>query len=155
MRNFLTIAFAIGLAPAAWAQDEGAAERAGKSLDRAAKSLRKGVEDAVDTVTSSVEQKELQTRTYYRLHWDRILNNAPIQIEVKPDGSVVLRGSVTNAAAKSRAVDLAHTTVGVKKVIDQLAVGPDKVRAVPGSPPTPDRKIPPVKNTEIKPAGDR
>jgi hypothetical protein len=155
MKTVMTIAIAIGLAPAAWAQGEGAAERAGKSLDRAATSIRKGVENAVDTVTSSVEQKELQTRTYYRIHWDRTLNKAPIQVDVSADGSVVLRGSVTDAAAKSRAVDLAHTTVGVKKVVDQLAVGPVKVKTVPSSPPTPDRKTPPVKNTEIKPSTDR
>jgi len=150
----LTFAFAMMfvLAPIAWAQ-EGAAERAGKSLDKAAKSIRKGVENAVDSVMSGVEQKELQTRTYYRIHWDRALNKAVLRLTVQENGTVVLRGSVADAAAKRRAVDLAQSTVGVTAVVDELVVGKARpVKVVPGSPEVPDREVPPVKNTEIKPA---
>jgi osmotically-inducible protein OsmY len=152
MRTALTLIVALALAPTAWAQ-EGAAERVGKSLDKAAKSIRRGVENAVDTVMSGVEQKELQTRTYYRIHWDRALNKAVLNLTVREDGAVVLRGSVADAAAKRRAVELARSTVGVTSVIDELVVGKAKpVKVVPGSPETPDRKVPPTKNTEIRPA---
>jgi hypothetical protein len=151
MKTTLAFVMVFALAPIAWAQD-GAAERVGKSLDKAAKSIRKGVENAVDSVMSGVEQKELQTRAYYRIHWDRALNKAVLKLTVRENGTIVLRGAVMDAAAKRRAVDLAQSTVGVTAVIDELVVGKGKpVKVVPGSPETPDREVPPVKNTEIKP----
>ncbi len=151
MRFILAMIATLIVAPTAWAQ-EGAAERVGKSLDQAGKSIRKGVENAVDSVTSAIDQKELQTRAYYRIHWDRELNRVVLKLDVKEDGTVVLRGSVADASAKRRAVDLAKSTVGVTAVVDELVVGKARpVKVVPTSPEPPDREIPPVKNTEIKP----
>lgn len=151
MKTVLSLVVVFTLTPVAWAQD-GAATRLGKSLDNAAKSIRKGVENAVGTVMSGVEQKELQTRAYYRIHWDRALNKAVLRLTVHENGTVVLRGSVADAAAKRRAVELAQTTVGVTAVIDELVVGQARpVRVAPGSPATPDRKTPPAENVETEP----
>lgn len=151
MKTTLALVMVFTLTPIAWAQD-GAAERLGKSIDNAAKSIRKGVENAVDTVMSGVEQRELQTRAYYRIHWDRALNKAVLKLTVQENGTVVLRGVVADAAAKRRAVELAQSTVGVTAVVDELVVSKARpVRVAPGSPATPDRKTPPVKNTEIQP----
>ena len=65
-----------------------------------------------------------------------------MQIEVQPDGSVVLRGSVLDEAAKNRAVDLAGSTVGVAKVVDELAIGKE-VRVIETAPAKPVQVITP------------
>ena len=46
-----------------------------------------------------------------------------MEIEVRDDQFVVLKGSVASAAAKQKAVQLAGDTLGVKSVVDELAIG--------------------------------
>ena len=111
-------------------QDQGPAEKAGEKLDQAGQSIRRGLENARDTlreqfakVRGSVHSMGVASRVYGRLHWDKALNTSTLELEVV-NGVVTLRGEVPSAKAKARAVELARETVGITQVIDQLAIQP-------------------------------
>ena len=98
-------------------------------------SVGQRIGDAVDQVSNSVQQawqqvKEagnrmgVEARVYARLRWDKAIHSATIDIEVPKAGTVVLKGSVADAAAKKKAVELANDTIGVEQVVDQLAIAP-------------------------------
>jgi hyperosmotically inducible protein len=109
-------------------QQEGAAARAGEKLDEVGRKIRRGLEKAEDAVREgfhktrdSVHSMGVMSRVYGRLHWDKALHSSAITLKVD-DGVVTLRGSVPNKAAKTKAVTLTAETVGVTKVIDELAI---------------------------------
>jgi len=70
----------------------------------------------------AIEKMDLKGRVYSRLYWDQSLNDATLDIEVRTDNVVVLKGSVSSALAKRTAVQLARDTTGVKGVVDHLAI---------------------------------
>ncbi len=100
------------------AQPKGIGERIGEAADRAGKTIRQGVRDTTD----SVHAMGVQSRLYSRLHWDKALNDASLDLEVTREGVAILRGAVADARARSRAVELARETVGVGSVVDQLTI---------------------------------
>jgi hypothetical protein len=106
---------------AAFAQD-GPIRRAGQALDRAGKNIRARVETEVARGQAAVAERELLGRVSRRIEWDKQLVGSTIQMEVQPGGAVILRGSVLNEKVKARAVDLVENTVGVTRVVDELAV---------------------------------
>ena len=114
------------------AQD-GPLRRTGRALDNAGKNVRARVEGEVVRGQITVQERDLLARVTNRIRWDKKLVNSVLQIEVQLDGAVFLRGSVVDAAAKNRAVDLAESTVGVTKVVDELAVGKE-VRVIETGP---------------------
>lgn len=61
-------------------------------------------------------------RVESRLRWDRYLKGSEIEVALTGVGEVALRGEVADAALKARAVELARTTVGVERVVDELKV---------------------------------
>lgn len=65
----------------------------------------------------------LAARVQARLQWDRELAGASLQVVVQQE-KVVLQGTVTNAAQRRRALELAGTTTGVNQVEDQLQIQP-------------------------------
>lgn len=128
------------IVPASRAQD-GPARRAGQALDNAGRNIRRGVENAVVRGQTAAQERELHSRVQHRLRWDKRLANAILQIDVQANGAVILRGSVSDAAAKIRAVDLAESTVGVTRVVDNLAVA-GNVKVIEAAPrPAPARVI--------------
>lgn len=110
-------------------QDQkGSAQRAGEKIDQAIQEIKKGVQDIGDTVhdrwvraKASVENMGVESRIYGRLHWDKALRDAKIDLEVR-DGVATLRGEVPDASARAKAVQLANDTVGVNRVDDRLTV---------------------------------
>jgi hypothetical protein len=128
--TLLTLTAVLGVgAGAAW-QEQGAGQRAGSKLDEAGRSIKQGLRDAGDAIRNqfakardSVHGMGVESRVYGRLHWDKALNTSTLEMEFN-NGVVTLRGSVPSAKAKAKAVDLAQDTVGVAKVIDQLAIQP-------------------------------
>lgn len=124
------------LVPATRAQD-GPARRAGQALDNAGRNIRRGVENAITRGQISAQERELLVRLHNRIRWDKRLVNSLLQIEVQADGTAILRGSVADAAAKARAIDLAESTVGVTRVVDNLAVAGNVtvIEAEPAQPP--------------------
>ncbi len=118
----LSLAAAV-FAPATLAQ--GPIERVGAGFDRAGKNIRRGVENGVTRGKISAQERELLDRVTQRIKWDKQLASSTMQVVVQADGSVIMQGSVMDEAAKSRAVDLVESTVGVTAVVDELAVVKD------------------------------
>jgi hypothetical protein len=112
----------------ALAQEPGLGKRVGEKLDEAGAAIRRDVGKAGDAVReqfqkakSSINAMGIEGRVYGRLHWDKALENASIDVTASRDGAVTLTGTVADAMAKAKAVRLAGDTVGVTRVVDQLA----------------------------------
>jgi osmotically-inducible protein OsmY len=110
---------------------ERAGEKIGETIDRAARSIRRGARETAESLREtfartrdSVNAMGVQARVYSRLHWDKSLNTATIDVGVSREGVTTLRGSVPDATAKARAAELALRTVGVSRVVDELVVHP-------------------------------
>jgi osmotically-inducible protein OsmY len=59
-----------------------------------------------------------------RLRWDKGLAGTAVQVDTPGTGVVRLQGTVADDQQRRRAVDLAESTQGVEKVVDELTVGP-------------------------------
>ena len=64
----------------------------------------------------------VDARVAVRLHWDKELADAGIQVQPAGPSVVRLLGSVTEAQQR-RAKELAESTQGVEQVIDDLVIG--------------------------------
>jgi osmotically-inducible protein OsmY len=107
-------------APAA--NQQGVGERVGESVDRGLTRLGEKIRKTWAEFRKSVDELSVQGRVYARVRWDKALANAPIEITVEEENVVTLKGSVPNEVAHRTAVQLARDTVGVGRVVDQLAV---------------------------------
>ena len=126
MRRYIVAAVAVGLAGGATmlparaqdAEDETVGKKFERGVSRIGEELRKGWAE----MRAAVDKLGVEGRVYGRLHWDKELTSATLDIQVLDDHAVVLRGSVPSEAAKTKAVRLTVDTVGVVRVIDELAV---------------------------------
>jgi osmotically-inducible protein OsmY len=124
--SFLGIALSAGPGQA---QQPGVAERVGETLDNVGRGIVRGAQEVGDSVRKKfdmvrgeVGRMGILPRVYARLHWDKTLNTARIEVQVLKDGVVVLRGVVPDSAAKAHAVLLTRDTVDVTGVVDELDV---------------------------------
>jgi len=109
-------------------QPKGVGEAIGEKVDNVVQSLKRGARATTESLQeqyqqarTSVHNMGVQTRVYSRLHWDKNVGDARIDIEFK-DGTAILRGAVKSLQAKARARDLARDTIGVDRVDDQLTI---------------------------------
>jgi len=109
-------------------QPKGATESIGNAVEGVVESIKRGAKATSETVQeqyqrarTSVHDMSVQARVYSRIHWDKDLANAKIDIEIK-DGTAILHGSVKTIRAKAKAVELAHDTVGVDHVDEHLKI---------------------------------
>ncbi|AGA26177.1 BON domain-containing protein [Singulisphaera acidiphila] len=116
----------------AFAQD-GPLRRAGRALDATGKNIRSRVETDVARAQSAVQEREMLNRVMRRIEWDKQFVGSALRVESRPGGAIILRGSVTDATVKLRAVDLAQNTLGVTSVTDELAVVKE-VRVIQANP---------------------
>jgi len=65
----------------------------------------------------------LRDRVAARLRLDRALADAPIEVDAD-ENVITLRGEVAGADNRRRAIELAQSTLGVEKVVDELKAGP-------------------------------
>lgn len=73
------------------------------------------------TLRGNLDAATLEARVLARLRWDKTL--ADVKIDVRSTkGEVELKGKVNDLAQRRRAVELAETTAGTEKVVDQLEV---------------------------------
>lgn len=114
------IVSAITLVPAP--AQEGLGERLGEKIDRGVTRAATELRQEWAQIRKSVERMGVQGRVYSRLRWDKDINASSINIEIHDENVVVLQGSVRDAAAKKKAVQLARDTVGVGEVADELAI---------------------------------
>lgn len=132
-------------------QAQGPVQRAGQAIDNAGKNIRRGVEKAVVRGQITSQERDILGRVSQRLTFDKQMVGSALQLTVRPDGAVVLQGSVADEAAKARAVDLAQSTLGVTSVVDELAVstGVKVIQAAPAQ----VIVIPPVETRVVVPPG--
>jgi hyperosmotically inducible protein len=124
-----TLLAAVGLlADRALAQEPGLGKRVGEKLDEAGAAIRRDVGKAGDAMReqfhkakASINAMGIEARVYGRLRWDKALDGATIDVSAAKDGTITLTGTVADALAKAKAVRLAADTVGVTRVVDQLA----------------------------------
>jgi len=98
-------------------QTEVATDRAERNLDpKAAAAANNGSKDkdVIDPlVTAKVKTKIIR---------DDLLDKSDVNVDTDANGLVTLKGTVASEAAKNRALELARTTEGVRKVVDRLVV---------------------------------
>lgn len=118
-----SLALTLGLLTAVPALGQlGVAERAGAKLDNAGRNFRRGIETAIERGRAPIIDRQLLTRVFGRVQWDKGLIGSTIDLEVRNEGTVFLRGEVPTPEAKALAVSLATDTIGVTKVVDELSV---------------------------------
>ncbi len=123
-------------------------QRVSEKLDSAVQSLKRGAKGAGETIhqqyaraRTAVHNMGVSGRVYARLHWDKALQNAKIDLDVKENGVATLVGTVPDAKAKLKALELTQDTVGVVRVVDRLNVQtpetPNPAAATPATPNNP------------------
>jgi osmotically-inducible protein OsmY len=109
----------------------------GQDADRLARIGRKAVDklqvqagadpgrgaDSLQSIRGGLGEFALDAKVSARLRWDKELEGAPIQVGSVGGGAVRLSGTVPSFEARQRAVQLAGSTSGVSKVIDELTEG--------------------------------
>lgn len=131
--------------------EQGVAERIGETVDRGLTTLGQKLRKTWADIRQSVDELTVQGRVYGRLRWDKALANAPLDIAVQNESTIVLSGTVPDEAARLIAVNLAQSTIGVAKVVDHLTIASPKVTTTPSTttaPPIPTQpeapSVPPV-----------
>jgi hyperosmotically inducible periplasmic protein len=127
IRLFLTFAIVCLLSGSAFAQQPpGTAEKIGEKIDRGLSQIGVELSQAWAEARKAVEKMGVQGRVYGRLHWDKALENADVEIDVRDNQVVVLKGKVGSTVAKLKAEQLARDTIGVTSVLNELAVAAPK-----------------------------
>jgi hyperosmotically inducible periplasmic protein len=104
--------------------NQGTGEKLGQRIDRGMQQLSDRLQKGWAEIRKSVDELTIQGRVYGRLHWDKALTDAAIDIQIQNDDTIVLSGSVPAEVARLKAAALAQDTIGVTNVINQLAVAP-------------------------------
>ncbi len=105
---------------------DGAGDSVGQKIDRGLQQIGNELRQGWAEVRNAADRMGVQARVYARLRWDKAVSGATLDVEVPQQGVVVLKGSVPDSRAKQKAARLAQDTVGVDKVVDQLAVAPPR-----------------------------
>lgn len=125
IRNLVRLILGLALAIAAGCdtQDTERLARVGRlTLDKVqtlAEDNAKAFSDLQPARQAGKDEQTLDARVAARLHWEKSLADAKIEVSVK-DGKVELRGKVGDPAQRRRAVELAESTVGADIVVDLL-----------------------------------
>jgi hypothetical protein len=122
MDRSIAFAFALALTVSTASAQEGILSRTGRALDNAGRGIRNAVDNGIAEGQMDAQEREVLNRVTRRLEWDKHLFSSSILITVEPGSVVILRGSVPSAVHKQRAAELVASTVGVNKVVDELAV---------------------------------
>jgi len=101
----------------------GVGVRVGETVDRGLSNIGNRLRKTWADFRKSVDELSVQGRVYGRLHWDKAIGSAPIEITVQNENVVTLSGNVPNESARRTAVALANDTVGVRQVVDHLTIG--------------------------------
>jgi len=104
----------------------GTASQIGEKIDRGLTQIGTELSQAWAEARKSIEKMGVQGRVYGRLHWDKDLEGAKLEISVRDNQVVVLSGNVATVAAKQKAEELASDTIGVGSVVNELSVTSSK-----------------------------
>jgi osmotically-inducible protein OsmY len=76
--------------------------------------------DGWHAVRGAMGDAGLDSRVALRLHWDKALADAAIDVQEAGPGVVRLQGAVADEGKRARAEELAGSTEGVERVINEL-----------------------------------
>ena len=120
-------------------QQEGVATKAAEKIDEVGRAIKRGILNAEESVREelnktretvregfaktreSVQAMGIPSRVYGRLHWDKEFHAIPLFVKAE-GGTVTVRGTLPDAAAKAKAIELIKDTVGVTRVVDEIHV---------------------------------
>ncbi len=97
------------------------AEKTKEGAEKVADKTKEGLSKTGEVITDSW----ITTRVHSKFVGEDLLKDSDINVDSK-DHVVTLRGTVMSAAGRARAVEQAKEVEGVKRVIDQLTIGPKK-----------------------------
>lgn len=92
------------------------------SLKRGAVSAEEAIKNQYGRARDAVTKMGVEGRVYARLHWDKALVGSKVELSAPKVGVITLTGTVLDAKARAKAVELTTDTVGVTEVIDMLTV---------------------------------
>src|ERR1700733_10688439 len=88
---------------------------AGRAVKRGLQTAGQAVSSGFQKTKTTVHNMEVVSRVYSRLHWDKTLTNATMEIEVQAGGIAILSGAVPSEEARTKALALTSETVGVNQ----------------------------------------
>ncbi len=97
----------------------------GRKLADRAGAATAGCREKLDGLKSAGGAASVQDKVTRRLRWEKVLADAVIEVVANGD-EMELKGTVKNAEQRTRATELAETTVGVGRVLVSLTVADDK-----------------------------
>jgi hyperosmotically inducible protein len=108
-------------------QTDATKNRLEKAGDREVHAVRKDSDGTTATAGTDKPHKEVidplvTAKVKTKIIKDDLLDKSDINVDTDADGLVTLKGTVPSEAAKVRALELARTTDGVRKVVDRLTV---------------------------------
>jgi hypothetical protein len=74
------------------------------------------------TPPAAVATTPLDARVLWRIRWDKLLAGADIQVDSPGNGVVQLHGIVNDLTRQRRALELAETTEGVERAVNELGL---------------------------------
>ena len=74
------------------------------------------------TLPASLTSTPVDARVRWRIRWDKALAGAEIEVNTPSSGVVQLRGIVNDLTRQRRAIELAETTEGVERVVNDLGL---------------------------------
>jgi hyperosmotically inducible periplasmic protein len=95
----------------------------GKAVGKAAKKTGEAIGTAGEKVGDASNNAAVTTRVKTAFGKDSLIKETSINVDTK-DGVVTLRGTVPSAAAKTKAEEIATSTEGVTRVVNELVVKP-------------------------------
>lgn len=99
---------------------DNAVHEVGRSFQGATSSVRARIE----AVRDSAYNMSLGAHVKDRISQERSIDAAHIEVQVKNEGTVVLKGQVPDANTKQMAVEVTRDTDGVTRIEDHLSVPP-------------------------------
>ncbi len=92
------------------------------SIKKGANTAEEKLKEGYEKVKGTVVGLSIEGRVYARLHWEKALVGSHIELHAPRAGAIELTGTVADAKARAKAVELTTDTVGVTEVIDHLNV---------------------------------
>ena len=101
------------------------AEQVGEKAKAGAEKIVDQTKEGLSKTGEVITDAWITTRVKGKFVGEDLLKNSDINVDTT-DHTVTLRGTVTSAAARARALEQAREVEGVHRVVDQLTVGPKK-----------------------------
>jgi len=109
-----------------------------KSVRRVKEGVRRATSSVRDRITDAQESannSNLEAKVEDRLSKETSIDDDRIEVQVKDEGTIVLRGQVPDKDSKEKVVDVTRDTKGVRRIEDHLSVPPrERVFAVKPDP---------------------